>query len=185
MSSARSRLHAALLASLLVAASPDVLALDPRKAITQYVQDVWQMEQGLPQNSVAVILQTRDGYLWLGLRSAVVPAVSIGSRVLPFLMLITIFSMGGGSPGIIAYVMVAALAAIALFTLITLPVEFDASARALKTIDGAGILVGDELDGAKQVLDAAALTYVAAAVHAVFELLKWAAILFGGRRSND
>ena len=57
---------------LLVAWSPAAPALDPRKSLTQYVHDTWQTEQGLPQNSVTAITQTRDGYLWLGTQEGLV-----------------------------------------------------------------------------------------------------------------
>jgi Zn-dependent membrane protease YugP len=140
---------------------------------------------GVAAHEAGHALQHADAYPWLGFRSAVVPLVGLGSRLLPFLMLITIFSLSGGGPGLIAYVMVGALGAIALFSVITLPVEFDASRRALETVGGAGILQGEELAAAKEVLGAAALTYVAAAVNAVFDLLHWAMILFGGRRGDD
>lgn len=141
---------------------------------------------GVAAHEAGHALQHADAYPWLGFRSAVVPIMSLGSRLLPILMIITLFSMtGGGAPGIVAYVMLAALAVIALFTVITLPVEFDASNRALALVSGAGILQGEELAGARAVLGAAALTYVAAAVNAVFELLRWAMILFGGRRTEE
>ncbi len=70
------------------------------------------------------------------------------------------------------------------FQLVTLPVEFDASRRALATIDGSGLLEGDELTGARKVLRAAALTYVAALLMSVLELLRYV-LLFLGRRDED
>jgi Zn-dependent membrane protease YugP len=69
-----------------------------------------------------------------------------------------------------------------LFTLITLPVEFDASARAKKLLVNNGVLIGDEINGVNKVLDAAALTYVAAAVSAIGTLLYFVLRLTGGRR---
>ena len=60
------RLVACLLAAVLLQAASGAAGLDPAKAITQYTHDVWQTEQGLPQNTVPAIVQTRDGYLWLG-----------------------------------------------------------------------------------------------------------------------
>jgi Zn-dependent membrane protease YugP len=70
-----------------------------------------------------------------------------------------------------------------VFTLITLPVEFNASSRALATLKDTGILVGPELDGASAVLNAAAMTYLASAASAIIQLLYflWRAGLFGGR----
>ncbi len=149
---------------------------------------------GVAAHETGHAFQHADGYAWLGMRSALVPLVNLGSTLLPFLMMFTIGSLyftGFGShhasspPGILAYLLVSALGAIALFSLVTLPVEIDASRRALVTIGAAGILEeGEELEGARHVLTAAAWTYVAAAIHAVFELLRWSSILFG-RRRND
>ena len=72
-----------------------------------------------------------------------------------------------------------------LFQLVTLPVEFNASSRAVRLLDSQGILSGEEVDGTRKVLKAAALTYVAAAAGSVLQLLRLV-ILFGGRdRDND
>ena len=69
-----------------------------------------------------------------------------------------------------------------IFTLITLPVEFDASKRAKKLLTSNGILIGNEMEGVNKVLDAAALTYVAAAIAAVGQFLYYLMLLGGGRR---
>ena len=69
-----------------------------------------------------------------------------------------------------------------LFTIVTLPVEFDASKRAKKLLTSNGILIGDEISGVNKVLDAAALTYVAAAVAAIGQFLYYLFLLTGGRR---
>ena len=71
-----------------------------------------------------------------------------------------------------------------LFQIITLPVEFNASSRAVHLVDSLGILQGDEVDGTRRVLGAAALTYVAAAAASILQLMRLS-ILFGGRRRND
>lgn len=73
-------------------------------------------------------------------------------------------------------------AAAVLFTLITLPVEFDASKRAKQLLVGNGVLIGNEIEGVNKVLDAAALTYVAAAVSAIGTLLYYVLLLTGGGR---
>ena len=75
-------------------------------------------------------------------------------------------------------------ATIALFQLVTLPVEFNASNRAIATLENNGILYGNEITGAKAVLRAAALTYVAALVSSLAQLLRLL-VIFGGRRNND
>ena len=83
---------------------------------------------------------------------------------------------------IIAWIGVALFGLAVLFTLITLPVEFDASRRAKKLLTSSGTIVGNEIEGVNKVLDAAALTYVAAAVAAVGQLLYYVLLLSGGRR---
>jgi len=82
----------------------------------------------------------------------------------------------------IAWAGVALFAVAVIFTLVTLPVEFDASKRAKRLLVSSGILVGDEIEGVNKVLDAAALTYVAAAVTAIGQLLYYVMLLTGGRR---
>lgn len=142
---------------------------------------------GVAAHEAGHALQHADAYAWLGFRSAVVPVVSFGNRMLPFLAMLAMFGMftGPGGPGLLAYIFVAVLAAVALFALITLPVEFDASKRAMATLGGAGILQGEELDGARQVLGAAAWTYVAGAISALFQLVQWALVIFGGRTEEE
>ena len=83
---------------------------------------------------------------------------------------------------LIAWVGVVLFGLAVIFTLITLPVEFNASKRAKKLLVNNGILIGDEIKGVEKVLDAAALTYVAAAVAAVGQLLYYVFLLTGGRR---
>ena len=82
----------------------------------------------------------------------------------------------------LAYLGVAAYGLCALFQLVTLPTEFDASRRALRTIDGMGLLEGEEYNGAKKVLTAAALTYVAALATTLMQLLRFLIILNDRRR---
>ncbi|MBR3935850.1 MAG: zinc metallopeptidase, partial [Oscillospiraceae bacterium] len=72
---------------------------------------------------------------------------------------------------------------VAIFQLVTLPVEFNASDRAIRTLEGSGILYGEEITGAKRVLRAAALTYVAALVSSLAQLLRLI-LVFGGRRRD-
>ena len=86
------------------------------------------------------------------------------------------------APADIAWAGVALFAVAVLFTLITLPVELDASKRAKGLLTSSGILIGDEMEGVNKVLNAAALTYVAAAVAAIGQLLYYVMLLSGGRR---
>ncbi|MEB3358575.1 MAG: zinc metallopeptidase [Synechococcales bacterium] len=119
------------------------------------------------------VLQDQQGYAFMNFRASLVPAANLGSQIGPALVILGIFlnAMGTVSSlfinlGIFLFVAVIA------FHLITLPVEFDASSRALKLIDQLGILQGDEKRGAKAVLQAAAWTYVATAVYAVLQLVQ-------------
>ncbi len=120
--------------------------------------------------------QHAQGYAPLKIRNAVIPLTKFGSSLgVPLVLLGIVFTF---QPliyaGIILY------SAVALFQLITLPVEFNASSRALKTIENSGFLMADEYNGAKKVLVSAALTYVAALASAVATLLRL--ILISGRR---
>jgi len=132
-------------------------------------------------------VQHATEYPALGFRSALVPVVNIGSRFSQILLYggIAVAAIGGLSQGSIGYYLILGgvimLAASALFSLITLPVEFDASARALKWLEDTGITRGKEHDAAKKGLTWAAMTYVAAAVAAVANLLYWAQYLNRGR----
>lgn len=112
--------------------------------------------------------QHAQGYAPLKLRNAVIPATRIGSYLGVPLALIGMFLYSNTLiyAGIILY------AAVALFQFITLPVEFNASRRALQTIEANGFLEGEEYSGAKKVLTAAALTYVAALASALATLLR-------------
>jgi Zn-dependent membrane protease YugP len=85
----------------------------------------------------------------------------------------------------LAWLGVATFLVAATFSLVTLPVEFDASRRALRMLEGTYALDPDELSGAKKVLDAAALTYVAAAAQSLLTLLYYVTLLTGGRRRGD
>lgn len=139
---------------------------------------------GVAAHEAGHALQHADGYSPLTFRSAVVPVVALGSRMLPILVLLAIFTAAFRTGGLIAWLVVAALALIAIFSLITLPVEYNASSRALAVLENGGILAVDELPAARSVLNAAALTYVAAAVSAVVQLAYYGVMLLGGG-SND
>ena len=93
--------------------------------------------------------------------------------------------LGAGVLGYwVAWAGIALFAVAVVFTLVTLPVEFDASRRAKRLLAGHNILVGDEMEGVNKVLDAAALTYVAAAVAAIGQLLYYVLLLTGGSRRH-
>ena len=113
------------------------------------------------------------------LRSAFVPIANLGSKISLPLIILGFFI--GLTPFIEIGIWMFVLAV--LFQIITLPVEFNASSRAVQLVDSLGILRGDEVDGTRKVLGAAALTYVAAAAASILQLARLI-ILFGGRRRN-
>lgn len=125
-------------------------------------------------------VQHARGYAPLGLRSAIVPAVSFGAPASNFLLMLGFFLHS--QPLLVLGIF--AFSLIVLFQLITLPVEFNASARAKRLCVEAGIIDADERVGVDRVLDAAALTYVAAFVSSLLTLLYylWRSGLLGGRR---
>lgn len=119
------------------------------------------------------VLQDKEDYQFMNVRAALVPAVNLGSRFGPMLVMAgLIFSTMGAFSQIMIYVGMALFFSVIVFHIVTLPVEFDASRRALKLIDELGILQGEENKGAKAVLQAAAWTYVATAFYALLQLIQ-------------
>uniref|UniRef100_A0A7C1JVS3 Zinc metallopeptidase n=1 Tax=Caldilinea aerophila TaxID=133453 RepID=A0A7C1JVS3_9CHLR len=130
---------------------------------------------GVAAHEAGHALQDKMHYGPLRLRSAIVPAVSIGSWLGPIIFLVGFF-LSGITGNTIAIIGLALFAMTAIFALVTLPVEFDASRRAKQELVAMG-LSPQELKGVSQVLDAAALTYVAAAVQAVMTMLYYISLL--------
>ncbi|MEM1281779.1 MAG: zinc metallopeptidase [Cyanobacteria bacterium P01_H01_bin.152] len=119
------------------------------------------------------VLQDVDDYKFMNLRASLVPAVNLGSRLGPILIFAGFMLQLFG----LAWLGVILFASVLLFHVVTLPVEFDASRRALKLIDEYGILQGEENRGARAVLQAAALTYVATAFTALLNLMYYVLLL--------
>ena len=157
---------------------------DPRTKRLALSQDVYG------RTSVAAVcvaphegghaIQHNINYAPLNIRSAIVPVANIGSSLSwPIFLLGLIFSIPAlTTVGIVLFSLAV------LFQLVTLPVEFNASSRALKMLESTGILSREENKGAKKVLTAAALTYVAALASSILQLLRLL-ILSGGRRRDD
>jgi len=139
---------------------------------------------GIAAHEAGHAQQHADAYAWLGLRSQLVPVVGATSRLAgPLVMFGFLMAFMGAklaTPILLAAAVV--LTGVVVFSLVTLPVELDASRRAMRVLADGRILVDDELDGARKVLNAAAWTYVAAAAMAIIELLR-VLILLAGRRS--
>ncbi len=126
-------------------------------------------------------VQHATSYSMLQLRSALVPVVSFSAKIQQYLFMLGFVMMGTLGNKLFLMIAIAAFAGTTLFSLVTLPVEFDASNRALAWLERSRIAVGREHDGAKDALKWAALTYVAAALAALVQLL-YLVSLFMGRR---
>jgi uncharacterized protein len=154
---------------------------DPRERVLRLSPDVYRTPSvaaaGVAAHEMGHALQHSSGYSPLKLRTAIVPAVQFGSSLAPILFIIG-FLLGFTS---LAWLGVILFGLAVVFSLVTLPVEFDASKRAKQLLNQNGLLMVDELKGVDKVLDAAALTYVAAAVAAIGQLLYYV-FLLGGRR---
>lgn len=155
---------------------------DPRTRILRLSPDVYRQPSvaaaGVAAHEMGHAMQHSVGYGPLKIRSAIVPAVQFGSSLAPILFIIG-FLLNFTS---LAWLGVILFATAVIFSLVTLPVEFDASKRAKVLLGNSGILSPQEVQGVDKVLDAAALTYVAAAVAAVGQLLYYVLLLTGGRR---
>lgn len=159
---------------------------DPRTKVVNLSESVYNATSvaaiGVAAHECGHAMQHNEGYAPLQFRSALVPAANFGSRLSWPLILIGVIFGGLGSPLVQIGILMFTLAV--LFQLVTLPVEFNASNRAVKLLDSQGILAGDEVNGTRKVLGAAALTYVAAAATSILQLLRLI-ILFGGRNRRD
>ena len=135
---------------------------------------------GVAAHECGHALQHKEEYAPLKLRTAIVPAANIGSRLgIPIILLGVIL----GSSSLLINIGIWVFSLAVLFQIVTLPVEFNASSRALHMVEQYGILGSNEVVHTKKVLSAAAMTYVAAAASSILQLLRL--ILLFGRRNND
>ena len=159
---------------------------DPRTKTVNLSESVFHSTSvaaiGVAAHECGHAMQDNVGYVPLKLRGAIVPVANIGSQAAFPLIIIGVLIGGMGSPLVNIGLILFSLAVI--FQLITLPVELNASRRAITLLDQVGILGGQEVNQTRKVLGAAALTYVAALAASVLQLLRLE-ILFGGRRDND
>ena len=123
---------------------------------------------GVAAHEAGHAIQHAKGYFPLALRTVLVPAAQFGNYLWIILFIIG-FAVHNPT---LMWAGIAVFSAAVVFTIITLPVEFNASSRAVRALESSGTLVSGELDGAKAVLGAAALTYVAAALMAILQLLR-------------
>jgi len=157
---------------------------DPRSKTLRLSEGVYGTPSlaavGIAAHEAGHALQDKVNYGPLALRSAMVPTVQIGSWLGPIIFLVGLF-MAGMFGTTLAWLGVAIFGATALFSIVTLPVEFDASKRAKQLLVSTGVLAPQEMQGVNNVLDAAALTYVAAALQAIMTLMYYGSILLGRR----
>lgn len=133
---------------------------------------------GVAAHECGHAIQHQTGYVPLKIRGSLVPVANLGSRLCwPLIILGLFFSYTFVQAGIIMF------CAVVLFQLVTLPVEFNASSRALQILGDSGMLYQDEISSTKKVLRAAALTYVASVASSVLQLLRLI-LLFGNRRDD-
>ena len=164
---------------------------DPRERVLRLSEPVYHSDSmsavGVAAHEVGHAIQHAEKYSMLEFRSAWVPLANLGGGLSMIVLIAAMFLGGLGTAlgSMAAVVGVVLFALTTIFTLITLPVEFDASKRALVALEAGGFTTSEEHAGAKKVLDAAALTYVAAFVTSLLTLLYWLSHLgfFGGR--ND
>lgn len=160
---------------------------DPRTKVLRLSDSVYGQISvaavGVAAHECGHAIQHAVGYGPLKLRSTLVPIANFGSKIAwPLILIGLIFN--SDSSMLLINLGILAFSAAVVFQLITLPVEFNASNRALDMIANTGIMQGEEIKGAKKVLSAAALTYVASAATAILQLLR-IILLTGGRRNND
>ena len=158
---------------------------DPRTNVIRLSDSVYNSAStaaiGVACHEAGHAVQYAQGYFPIKLRAAIIPITNIGSRLaLPLILLGVLFGMSYN----LIYIGIGCFALSLVFQLITLPVEFNASHRAMQAIESAGILSEEEQKGARKTLTAAAMTYVAAVAVAAAQLLRLL-LLFGGRRRND
>ena len=144
---------------------------DPRTNVIRLSQSVYGSSGiaavGVAAHEAGHAVQYAEGYGPMKIRSAIIPATNIGSKLaLPIFIIGLIFSYEIAMLGIILFSLTA------VFQAVTLPVEFNASRRAMDALDGSARLTSDELAGARKVLTAAALTYVAALATALSQILR-------------
>ncbi len=161
---------------------------DPKANVIRLSEDVYDSTStaaiGVACHEAGHAVQYAQNYGPIKLRAAIIPATNIGSKLAMPLILIGILITGLGQfADILIYLGIGCFSLSLIFQLVTLPVEFNASRRALTTIDDVQILSEDERVGARKTLTAAAMTYVVATIAAFTQLLRLI-LLFGRRRRN-
>ena len=160
---------------------------DPRTKVLRLSNSVYGQQSvaaiGVAAHECGHAIQHAKGYAPLKFRNFLVPVANFGAKIAWPLIVFGLFLTSRSSSILINLGIIAFLGSV-LFQVVTLPVEFNASNRAIRIIADTGLMQGEEIKGAKKVLSAAALTYVASAATAILQLLR-IVLLVGGRRRND
>jgi uncharacterized protein len=161
---------------------------DPRAKALRLSQDVYHGESvaaaGIAAHEAGHAIQDQKGYLFLQVRSLMVPAVQIGSWLGPILFMVGLFTTAIFGQTL-AWAGLLLFSGTALFALVTLPVEYDASRRAKEILATKGYVFSADMQGVHAVLNAAALTYVAGAAQAISTLFYYAFLLTGLRQQEE
>ncbi len=162
---------------------------DPRDNVIRLSDSVYNSSStaaiGVACHEAGHAVQYAQHYAPIKLRAAIIPITNIGSKLaMPLILIGLLFSFGGYYNYAFIYAGIACFGLSLVFQLVTLPVEFNASRRAMQAISQSGILTEDEQVGARKTLTAAALTYVAATAVALAQLLRLL-VIFGGRSRDD
>lgn len=161
---------------------------DPTSKVLRLSESVYGSSSvaalGVAAHETGHAVQHHVSYAPLAMRTSIFPVVSFSSKLAMPLIIIGILLGSLTNSLLIAQVGVVLFSLVVLFQVITLPVEFDASARALRMLGDYNFLTPEEIKPAKKVLKAAAMTYVAAAATSIIQLLRLVLIVFGGRRND-
>ena len=162
---------------------------DPKSSVIRLSDNVYGNTStaaiGVACHEAGHAVQYAESYAPIKLRAAIIPVTNFGSQLaMPLILLGLVLSAFGSMSDFLIYLGIACFGLSLVFQLVTLPVEFNASRRALAAIEDGQLLTDEELTGARKTLRAAALTYVAATAVALSQLLRLLTI-FGGRRRND
>ena len=162
---------------------------DPRSDVIRLSESVYGNTSvaavGVACHEAGHAVQHAENYAPVKIRAAIIPVTNIGSRLAsPLIILGILLNSLASAPEflVIAYIGVACYGLCTLFQLVTLPTEFDASRRALRCIESYGILGSEEIGGARRVLTAAAMTYVAALAVSLMQLLRLFLMVSGNSR---
>ncbi len=163
---------------------------DPKSNVIRLSDSVYNSPStaaiGVACHEAGHAVQYAKEYGPIKLRAAIIPVTNIGSRLaMPLILLGILLSSLGNFSYTIVYIGIACFALSLLFQLVTLPVEFNASRRAMDAIENCGLLTTEEQRGARKTLTAAAMTYVAATATALAQLLRLIVLFGGGRRRRD